>query len=115
MPKGPFWSRYTTSQRAMAIVWYGSLQAIAEYLITSASSIHWPQWSSVKVTYHDLYLVYLTRALLRFRRGKLETHSLVDYLVRRVIQIGFFDTCGLSQVQSGDTGSHAKILRQYDF
>jgi len=82
---------YTTSQRATAIVQHGLLQAIAEYLITSASSIHWP---SDKLTYRDLHLpvVFLMRAFLRFRRDKLETHSVVGYLVRRAIQIGFFAT-----------------------
>jgi hypothetical protein len=56
-------------------------------------------YTSVKLTYrvNGLHLVVrvsieLYHALLRFRCGKPWTHSIVDYLVRRVVQIRFFAT-----------------------
>ncbi|KAI0253231.1 hypothetical protein BJV78DRAFT_221913 [Lactifluus subvellereus] len=59
----------STTQKAMSVVWYG-LQAIAECLIT----------------------VFLARALLKSRSGVQKSDSIVNYLTRQVIQIGFFAT-----------------------
>jgi len=59
----------STTQNTMSVVWHG-LQAIAECLIT----------------------VFLARALLKSRIGLQKSDSVVNYLIRQVIQIGFFAT-----------------------
>ncbi|KAI0250855.1 hypothetical protein BJV78DRAFT_523801 [Lactifluus subvellereus] len=59
----------STTQKAMSVLWHG-FQAIAECLIT----------------------VFLARALLKSRTGLQRSDSVVNYLIRQVIQIGFFAT-----------------------
>ncbi|KAI0253236.1 hypothetical protein BJV78DRAFT_222066 [Lactifluus subvellereus] len=59
----------STTQNVISVVWHG-LQAIAECLIT----------------------VFLARALLKSRSGIQKSDSVVNYLIRQVVQIGFLAT-----------------------
>ncbi|KAH9973204.1 hypothetical protein BGW80DRAFT_1308759 [Lactifluus volemus] len=59
----------STTEKATSVVWH-VLQVIAESLIT----------------------IFLARALLSSRSGHQKTDGVLNYLVRRVIQIGFFAT-----------------------
>ncbi|KAH9981594.1 hypothetical protein BJV74DRAFT_81984 [Russula compacta] len=62
-------SEFTADQRTTAVLWHGS-QAIAECLIT----------------------IFLSRALLMSRSGLEKSDGIVNYVVRRVIQIGLLAT-----------------------
>ena len=75
------------TQKGIGILCYG-LQAIAECLITSSSKFY---SSSLLITSEtcDFHVVFLSRALLKSRTGLQKSDSIVNYLLRRVIQIGF--------------------------
>jgi hypothetical protein len=71
---------------ATSAVWYG-LQAIAEGLITSAFNfLFYTRQGWDESCFH---VVLLSRALLKARTGLQRSDSVVNYLIRRVIQTGF--------------------------
>jgi hypothetical protein len=71
----------------MAATWHG-LQAISECLITSMLLGHlfWMRFDVI------FYIVFLARALLKSRSGIRNSDTVVNYLIRNVIQIGFLTT-----------------------
>jgi predicted membrane protein len=73
----------STSENITSIVWH-VLQAITECLITCTFN-----FSTVKGEMRAVSTVLLARALSKSRSGLQRTDSVVNYLIRRVIQIGF--------------------------
>jgi hypothetical protein len=76
----------STPLEATSAVWYG-LQAIAEFLIASTFSLLF--YTRQGRDESDFHAVLLSRALLKSRTGLQRSDRVVNYLIRRVIQIGF--------------------------
>jgi hypothetical protein len=76
----------STSENITSTIWH-VLQAITECLLTCTFS-----FSTVRGEMRAVSTVLLSRALWKSRSGLQRSDSVVNYLIRRVIQIGFIAT-----------------------
>ena len=76
-----------SARNTTSVIWH-AIQALVECLITS-TSIH---SSQIRMSHYSHCIVFLSRTLLKSRSGVRRSDSIVDYLVRNVIQTGCLAT-----------------------